>query len=391
MAQIKNLAKAADRIKKAIAQKERIVLYGDADLDGVSAVIIAEEAIRSLGGKVAAVYFPDREKEGYGITPKALGVLKAHAPALLVAFDLGISNFEEIPAAKKLGFDVIVVDHHKVIGKLPRADVIVDPKQPGDTYPFKELAACGLSFRLAEAVMGKSMSDSLRKSMVELAALGTIADMMAREQDNTAIIEEGLAALPYSWRPGIRAFLESDVFAENANINGKVQQMIGILNVRDAKKGKPGAYRLLACPSIPKAKNMLERFSEKNKIRRERIERVAEEVRMLIFHKKNDPIVFEGGESFEFMLLGAVASIISQEAGKPTFIFKRGKQEILGSVRAPSGFDTVEAMKNCADFLDTYGGHPQASGFRTTPDKLQELKTCLMDYFKSYVRAETGA
>ena len=177
---IKNLTKAANRIKKAILQKERIILYGDADLDGITSVLIAEEAIKSLGGNIVARYFPEREKEGYGVTPKGLEYLKEHAPALLVTFDLGISNFKEIPMAKKLGFSVIVVDHHKVLDKLPKADIIVDPKQPGDKYPFKEFAACGLSLQLAKELLGKKMSDALYQSMVELAAMGTIADMMAR-------------------------------------------------------------------------------------------------------------------------------------------------------------------------------------------------------------------
>src|SRR3990167_9229755 len=215
MAKIKNLTKAANRIKKAIAQRERIVLYGDADMDGVTSVLIADEAIKSLGGNVVAYYFPEREKEGYGVTPKALEYLKQYAPALLVTFDLGISNFKEIPMAKKLGFDVIIVDHHKVLDRLPKADIIVDPKQPGDTYPFKEFAACGLSLQLAKAILGKNLSDALYQSMVELAAMGTIADMMVREQDNVKIIQEGFDAIPYSWRPGIRAFLESDIFGRN--------------------------------------------------------------------------------------------------------------------------------------------------------------------------------
>ena len=189
---IKNLTKAANRIKKAIVEKERIVLYGDADLDGITAVLIADEAIKSLGGNVVDYYFPEREKEGYGITPKALEYLKQYTPGLLVVFDMGISNFEEVPMAKKAGFDVIIVDHHKVLGKLPKADIIVDPKQPGDEYPFKEFAACGLSLQLAKAILGKKMSDILYQSMVELAALGTIADMMVREQDNVQIIQDGL-------------------------------------------------------------------------------------------------------------------------------------------------------------------------------------------------------
>ncbi|MEK7542236.1 MAG: DHH family phosphoesterase [Patescibacteria group bacterium] len=379
---IKNLTKAANRIKKAIAQKERIVLYGDADLDGVTSVLIAQEAVKSLGGNIVAYYFPEREKEGYGVTPKALERLKQYVPGLLVTFDLGISNFKEIPMAKKLGFDVIVVDHHKVLDKLPQADIIVDPKQPGDRYPFKEFAACGLSLQLAKAILGKNLSDALYQSMVELAALGTIADMMVREQDNVKIIQDGLDAISYSWRPGIRAFLESDIFGSDARLEDKVQQMISILNVRDTKNREPGAFRLLLCPSLQKARLMVEDFAEKNKIRREQINWAADEVRTRIFHKKEDSLVFEGSEHFEFELLGAAASIISQETQKPAFIFKKSKKGILGSVRAPLGYDTVKAMQHCDQFLETYGGHPQASGFQTSPEKEKDLMMCLLEYFQ---------
>ena len=195
-----------EQIKEAVKKGERIILYGDADLDGVCSAIIMQETLKSLGGNIVRVYFPDRENDGYGITQKALEELKTFSPALLCAMDLGISNFKEIKEAKKLGFDVILVDHHVVLGKLPDADIIVDPKQDGDTYPFKELAACGLTFRLAEEILGNKMSSAMRKSLVELAAIGTIADMMVREQDNNEIIEEGMETLENSWRPGVRAF-----------------------------------------------------------------------------------------------------------------------------------------------------------------------------------------
>jgi single-stranded-DNA-specific exonuclease len=382
MAKIKNLTKAATRIKKAIAQKERIVLYGDADMDGVTSVLIAEEAIKSLGGSISAFYFPEREKEGYGVTPKAIEKLKKYAPGLLITYDLGISNFKEIPMARKAGFDVIIVDHHKVLDKLPKADIIVDPKQPGDTYPFKEFAACGVSLELAKELLGKKMSGVLYQSMVELAALGTIADMMIREEDNIKIIEDGMDALPYSWRPGIRAFLESDLFLGQDTLEQKAQKMIAILNVRDTKNGQPGAYRLLACLSLPKAKTMVEQFKVKNQERREQIDRVADEVRMRIFHKKQEPLVFEGDTNFEYMLLGSVASIISQEADKPTFIYKKRKDGILGSVRAPTGYDTVKAMQACDKYLDVYGGHAQASGFETSGEHEDDLRVCLTEYFK---------
>ena len=129
--EIKNLKKAADRIKKAIRDKERIVLYGDADLDGAGSIIILKESIKNLGGQTPFIYFPDREKEGYGINEKALKSLKKLAPALFIAMDCGIINFKEIKMANSFGFEVIIIDHHQVLDELPEASIVVDPKQKG--------------------------------------------------------------------------------------------------------------------------------------------------------------------------------------------------------------------------------------------------------------------
>lgn len=147
--EIKNLKEVARRILKAIKNKEKIVLYGDADLDGMTAVIILADTIKNLGGKVAAIYFPDRELEGYGITEKGLDYLKENAPALLVTLDCGIGNFKEAELAKKLRFEVIIIDHHQVLDALPKAEIIVDPNQKGDKYSFKGLATVGISFKLS--------------------------------------------------------------------------------------------------------------------------------------------------------------------------------------------------------------------------------------------------
>lgn len=179
--EIKNLGKAAKRISEAIENKEKIILYGDADLDGVSSVIILKESVQTLGGKVAAVYFPDRETEGYGISQTGLLFLKKYSPALLVAIDCGIGNFKETKLAKKLGFKVIIVDHHEILDKLPEAEIIVDPKQKGDRYPFKKLAATGLAFKLAQLLFKNKMTAGLKRNFLELVALATIADMMPRE------------------------------------------------------------------------------------------------------------------------------------------------------------------------------------------------------------------
>lgn len=381
---IKNLDKAAARIRQAVKKKERVILYGDSDLDGVAAVIILSEAIRSLGGMIALYYFPVRETQGYGLNSAALKELKKFAPALLITQDLGISNFKEVELAKKAKFDVMIVDHHEAIGgKIPNAHIVVDPKQPGDPYPFKELAACGVALKLAEVLLKKNLSQSLRKNLTELAALGTIADMMPRSEDNELIIAEGLSSLEDSWRPGIKAFYESGILEDREETDKKIGYIISILNVRDVRDGLPGAFRLLTTPDLEEAKKLVLEFEEKQRIRQENIQQIARKVKDRILIKGANSVIFEGDESFDFEFLGAVASIVSREYRLPVFLYKEKGGEALGSVRAPSGFDTVKAMERQAKLLITFGGHAQASGFRIKTKNLAKFKQGLSDYFSN--------
>ncbi|MCX6723456.1 MAG: DHH family phosphoesterase [Candidatus Staskawiczbacteria bacterium] len=211
---IKNIEKAAERIKKVVLNKERIILYGDSDLDGISSVVILEEAIKSLGGHVDCSFFPDREADGYGINLKALDMLKEKAPAILITLDLGIGNLEEVDAANKMGFEVIIIDHHEPLDGSPKASIIVDMKQEDDPYPFKGLANVGVTYNLCIELLGKNISKNLNNSFLELAALGTISDMVPQVEQNQEIIEEGLRSLKNTFRPALRAFL--DILGYNA-------------------------------------------------------------------------------------------------------------------------------------------------------------------------------
>ncbi len=241
---IKNLKKAAERILKAIKNKEEIILYGDADLDGVTAIIILKETIQTLGGKIVAVYFPNREVEGYGISETALSLLKDKSPALLIAVDCGIGNFKEVKLANKIGFKVIIIDHHEVLDKLPQAEVIVDPKQKDDKYPFKGLSSAGIVFKLSELLFKDKMSKNFRQNFLELAALSTIADMMPRIQENEMMINEGLGYIELSWRPGIQALLNLTPL-KPFDLDHKVSKVISLLNVRDIENRLPAAFRIL--------------------------------------------------------------------------------------------------------------------------------------------------
>jgi single-stranded-DNA-specific exonuclease len=376
---MKNLKEVGEKIKSAVEKKEKIILYGDADLDGVTSVIILKETIENLGGKVFGVYFPDREKEGYGLSQTALEFFKKEAPALLICLDCGISNFVEVEKAKKMGFEVIIIDHHQVIDKLPLADLILNPKQPGDDSDFKELATVGIVFYLANYLLPKA-SPSLKESFLELAALATLADMMPKEKDNKEIIDEGLFLLPNSWRPGIRAFF-ADKDLTGPNIHHTVSKMISILNIRDVENGLPASYRLLTAPTQEEAKKIIELLKNKVALRKRRIEEIIQEVEERASLK--EPIIFYGSENFELSFISSAASFLCKKYQKPVFLYKKMEKESHGTVRNPSSLNSVELMKKCAHFLISFGGHPQASGFRLKNENLENFKKCLLQNYNS--------
>jgi len=372
---IQNLEKAAERIKQAVQQKERIVLYGDSDLDGISSVVILEEAIKSLGGHIDSAFFPDREKDGYGINLKALEILKDKAPALFITLDLGISNIKEVDLANKLGFEVIIIDHHETLIGTPNASIIVDPKQESDDYPFKGLANVGVTYNLCLELLGKDISQNLKNSFLELAALGTIADMVPQIEQNQKIVEEGLRSLRTTFRPALLAF------ADIIGFDGSLLKIISAFNAAESVDFQNESYKLLTSSDLSVCKEIAQRLINKNQDKQQQIKNVVQEIERRILRKPDEVIIFEGDPAWKLILAGSVASILCNKYQKPNFIFKRGDKESCGSVRNPEGTNSVEAMKTCSEFLLTYGGHAQASGFRIKNENLEKFKNCLIKYF----------
>lgn len=380
MHKIKNLEKASERIKKAVLNKERIILYGDSDLDGISSVVILEEAIKGLGGSVDSAFFPDRENDGYGINLNALNIFKNKAPALFITLDLGIGNLEEVEVANKMGFEVLIVDHHETLVGIPNASIIVDPKQESDDYPFKGMANVGITFKLCEEMLGEKISKSLRNSFLELAAMGTIADMVPQVDENQKIIEEGLRSLKNTFRPALRAFL--DILGEGRIFEGSLQKIISALNASESINYKNESYFLLVNPSLPECKKIAQRLVNESQQKQFKVKEITQEVERRIMQKQDLLIIFEGDPSWKLTLAGSVASIVSAKYEKPAFIYKKMDKESCGSVRNPKNTNSVEAMKTCADFLLTYGGHANASGFRLKNEDLEKFEICLNNYFK---------
>ncbi len=381
MAEIKNIKKAAERILKAVENKEKIIIYGDADMDGISAVIILKEAIHNMGGKVTAVYFPDREIEGYGLNKDALDYLKIHVPALLILLDCGIGNFTEVKIAKKLGFEVMIIDHHKTLGKLPVASIVVNPKQKGDKYPFKEFAAAGVVFRLIEVLMKEKLISALRHNFLELVALATVADMMPETDDNLEFVQDGLRFLKNTSRPALQVFGEIDPVIKD-NLKSFSQKIISACHAGNGKDHSNEAYLLLTSRSNKEAKAMAEYLLAKAYDRHLQIKEIVGEIEKRVLRKMKEVIIFEGDKSWPVLMLGPAASKICHTYKKPVFLHNEKDGLCQGAVRTPKGVDGVKAMMRCSKTLETYGGHPLAAGFRIKGKDLDKFKSCLIDYFK---------
>lgn len=383
--EIKNLKKASDRILKAVKDKERIVIYGDADMDGFTAVIILKEAIKNLGGEVSDVYFPDRETEGYGINEQALEYLKPIAPALLIALDCGIGSIKEVEIAKKMGFEVMIIDHHKILDKMPKASIIVDLHQKGDKYPFKEFATAGVVFKLIEVMLGDKLSNSLRDNFLELVALATLADMMVKYDENSEFMQEGFNSIKNTFRPGLKVFwqIEHLSYFDKGNINQFVQKIISACHAGGKKDHVNEGYLLLISTSLEEAESLAKSLLEKARIRQLKIREGVEEIKDRVSKKMEDSIIFEENDDWKVLMLGPLASKVCHYYKRPVFLCSKKGDSYQGAVRTPAGVDGVKAMKKYAKILDTFGGHPQAGGFKVKEENLEKFREGLMKYFEN--------
>ncbi|MDD5569467.1 MAG: DHH family phosphoesterase [Candidatus Pacebacteria bacterium] len=392
---VKNMDLAAERIRQSVEKGEQVVLYGDSDLDGVSSVVIIKESIENLLSllpderkkdypKILA-YFPQRQSEGYGLNDKALAFIKTQTKGgLLITLDCGITNYDEVADAKQSGFSVIIVDHHLPIGgRLPVADIVIDPKQPGDDFLFKEYANAGLAFKLAEEILKEKMSPMLRQNFLELTALATIADMMPETDENQTFIFEGLADIENSRRPAIQALrnlLRGEIFNSTRDLVSKIN---GLLNSSRMENHITFAYTYLTEPDIIKAKKMAKELLQEHESRQKEVYSLTENIKAVISESPGTPFIFMGSANWNIEFLGAVASRVSNFFDKPVFLYQKYDDFSRGTVRVPKGYDAVKAMETCKELLRTFGGHPPAAGFTVVNKNLEKFEACLKKYFNN--------
>jgi single-stranded-DNA-specific exonuclease len=352
---------AVERIRLALTRKEKIRIYGDYDADGVSSTSLMFHLLTQLEAEFD-YYIPHRVNEGYGLNNQAIDHAKKHGVSLIITVDTGISAVEEIAYATSLGLEVIVTDHHEPPERLPEALALINPKKPGCAYPFKALAGVGVAFKLAHALLGR-----LPKELAEIAAIGTIADLMPLQDENRRLVRMGLKQMQRTQSPGIRALL-SIAGASGKEISSS-HIAFGLaprINASGRLEHAGDAVRLLTTRSEQEAEHLA---FELDQLNRER-QRIVEEVTRLALEQMeqeglhNRKVLVLYGEDWNVGVVGIVASKLLERYYRPTIILSIDSETGMakGSARSIAGFDMYSALTHCAEYLDHYGGHQAAAG-----------------------------
>lgn len=385
------MKEACERIWEAVKKEEKIMVVGDYDADGVCGLTILSEVIRGMGAKNLDTYIPDRESEGYGLN---LGIVEKIAKErydLVLTIDCGISDKEEIDFLRSKGVQTIVVDHHIVPEVLPSADIIINPKQKNDTYPFKNLCATGLAFKLAQSLYGgdNTKIPGTEKWLLDLVAIATVADVMPLQDENRVFVKYGLYVLSKTRRIGLKELMnvarikpeviDSDILATNLNTHTLGFQIAPRINVASRMDHANTAYQLLITSSVGNARQLAEGLEKKNKERQAITEKIIKEIesRGNLVEQK---VIFEYGEKWPAGVMGIIAGKLAERYYLPAFVLSKKEKVSVGSARSIPPLNITAAIASAKGLLEEYGGHHQAAGLTVKNENLEVFKEHLREY-----------
>ena len=380
---LKDMDKAAARITRAVDNMEKIAVYGDYDADGVTSTAMLYSYLETRGADVI-FYIPQREGEGYGMNIGAVEYLKEQGVSLIVTVDNGISSVQEVARANELGIDVVVTDHHRPQEILPDAVAVVDAYRPDDTSPYKHFSGVGIAFKLLMALEdGAGDVEDLLEAYSDLAAIGTIGDIVPLTGENRTLIRAGLERLSQSDRPGVQALLENAGVAGKALTSTNVAfTLVPRINATGRMGAPERAVRLLISGYEEEAEVLSEEICADNEERR-RVEAEIAEAAFADIEAKGymkDRVVVVDGENWHHGVIGIVASRVTERCGKPCMIISRGETEAKGSGRSIEGFSLFEAICACGDLLIKFGGHPMAAGITLKPENIEAFRKRINQY-----------
>ena len=375
-----------DRIMASVEQRERVLVYGDYDADGVCAAALLADSLRALG-LTPGIYLPFRETEGYGLNAGAVAEILQQGYRLVITVDCGITNVEEAAQLGAAGVDVIITDHHNPPDQVPRAFALLNPKLPGEHYPYHHLSGAGLAFKVVQALLSNRTRsrfrsvrfppDGFEKWLLDLVAISTVADMSELVGENRTLVRYGLTVLRKTRRLGLRALLAvAGVAPEAADTSTIGFALAPRLNAAGRMNHASTAYQLLVSNDEEEVRRLADELDDQNRQRQRLTESIRRAARDQLAAVERAPLLFCVGETWPVGLVGLVAGRLMDEYARPAVVIGRNANgALVGSGRSVTGFNITAALEECRSHLSRFGGHPAACGFTVrSADDLQPLQ-----------------
>lgn len=365
---------AIERIIKAINNKEKIIIFGDYDVDGITSITVLKSFLEDIGIEVGQ-YIPNRLDEGYGLNISAIDEIVKENYQLMITVDCGISGIKEIEYANSLGIETIVTDHHEVGDELPNAIAVVDAKRKDSKYPCRDLAGVGVVFKLIQALgMKLNIDEKEYLKYLDIVCVGTISDIVPLIDENRVIAKLGLLLIQQTKNMGLKSLLMSSGY-KNIDSNTISFGVAPRINACGRMGHAEEALKLFLSKNINEVNELTNKLNEYNKIRQEKEKNIYEEVISQIEKKdmKEKNIIVLGGENWHHGVIGIVASKITESYFKPSILLSYEGDFAKGSGRSIPGFDLHEALMKCQDMIEKFGGHSMAIGITLQKEKFNEF------------------
>lgn len=374
---MRDMDRAVERLKQAIDRNEKILIYGDYDVDGTTAVSLVYRFLKTFYDH-CEFYIPDRYSEGYGVSEKGIEWADEHGFTLIIALDLGIKSADMVKVAGHKGIDFIICDHHLPGNDMPNAVAVLDPKREDCEYPFQELSGCGIGFKLIQAYARRFGKEDELYSNLDLVAVSIASDIVPIDGENRILAHFGLKKLNENPSPGLRALKEIAAIKNDLDISGVVFTLGPRINAAGRVDHGDGAVELLIARTQEEANSLAEKVNVNNDVRREFDSSITEEAIQMIetdevSRQAKSTVLFKS--SWHKGVIGIVAARCVERFYRPTIILTESNGLITGSARSVNGFNLYEALVKCADLLEKYGGHKYAAGLTMKKENLEAFKT----------------
>ena len=384
---LRDMDRAVERIRRGLDGNEVMAVYGDYDVDGITATCLLTEYLQELGGRVVS-YIPDRTEEGYGLNCSAIDYLKTQNVSLIITVDCGITAMDEVEYARTRGMDVVITDHHQCKGSLPAAEAVVDPRRPDCDYPFPELAGVGVALKVALALTPERERRAVLERYCELTAIGTVADVMTLTRENRVLVRMGLNALTKTCRPGLRALMR-EVGCEEGKLLSAVTIGYGLaprINAAGRMEQAMVALEMLLTRDVFRGQELARALCQLNRERQAIELGIFEDCAQLLEHSPElaGSAIVLAEEGWHQGVVGIVASRLAERHACPAFMICLDNGKGKGSCRSYGGFNLFGALEKCAHLLEGYGGHELAAGFTILEKNIPAFRAAMNELVKEY-------